>query len=90
MALIELVGRRWVLRMIWELRGAPLTFRALQSACDGLSPSVLSTRLGELREVGIVEMREDGYALTSLGLELIEALAPLQRWSVKWAKALDR
>ena len=90
MALIELVGRRWVLRMIWELRGDPLTFRALQSACDGLSPSVLSARLGELREVGIVEVHEDGYALTGLGFELIEALAPLQRWSAKWAKALDR
>lgn len=88
MALIELIGRRWVLRLIWELRGEPLTFRALQAACDGLSPSVLSTRLGELREVQIVELHDEGYALTALGRELIEALAPLQRWAAKWAKTL--
>lgn len=90
MALIELMGRRWSLRVIWELRSGPLTFRGLQSACDGLSPSVLNVRLAELREVAIVEMRDEGYALTTLGHELIAALGPLFEWSGKWAKALER
>ena len=54
MALLDLLGRRWALRILWELRDEPLRFRELQQACDGLSPSVLNTRLGELREAGIV------------------------------------
>lgn len=90
MALIDLIGRRWALRLLWELREGALTFRALQAACDGLSPSVLNERLGELREVQLVAVGDDGYALTALGTELIAALAPVQRWSSKWAKALER
>ena len=49
MALLDLLGRRWALRLIWELREGPLVFRALQARC-GVSPSVLNTRLAELRE----------------------------------------
>ena len=88
MALLDLIGRRWALRLIWELRGGALTFRALQQACDGVSPSVLNDRLAELREVRLVGVVEGGYALTALGMELVEALAPVRRWSDKWARAL--
>jgi DNA-binding HxlR family transcriptional regulator len=89
MALIDLVGQRWMLRIIWELRGAPLTFRALQEACGGLSPSVLNQRLGALRKTALVEVRPDeGYALTALGRELLAHMAPLTAWAEKWAKAV--
>jgi DNA-binding HxlR family transcriptional regulator len=91
MALIDLLGRRWVLRIVWELRGSPLTFRALQQACGGLSPSVLNQRLAELRETALVELHpEQGYALTALGRELLAQLSPLTAWAEKWAKAVDR
>lgn len=88
MALLDLIGRRWALRLVWELRSGPLTFRALQLACGGVSPSVLNDRLAELREARIVDVRDEGYALTGLGDELIDALGPVQRWSEKWARAL--
>lgn len=89
MVLLDLLGRRWVLRILWELRDEPLTFRALQAACGGLSPSVLNARLTELRESLIVEQRPDeGYALTRQGRELLSHLAPLTAWSEKWAKSL--
>src|SRR5258705_10580770 len=55
MALLDLLGRRWTLRVIWELRGGRLTFRALQEACGGVSPTVLNERVGELRESGLLE-----------------------------------
>ena len=87
MALLDLLGRRWALRVAWELRDGPLTFRALQERSDGLSPSVLNARLGELREAAIVEQRSgEGYALTPEGDRLLAALAPLQAWAVRWAK----
>ena len=65
MALLDLLGRRWALRVIWELRSDPLTFRALQEQCAGMSSSVLNARLRELRDAGAVEVRPDGYALTA-------------------------
>jgi DNA-binding HxlR family transcriptional regulator len=88
MALIDLVGRRWVLRIVWELRDGPLTFRALQNACGGISPSVLNQRLADLRETALVEVQsEQGYALTALGRELLTQLVPLTVWAEKWANA---
>jgi DNA-binding HxlR family transcriptional regulator len=50
MALLDLLGRRWALRILWELRDGPRTFRALRLACDDASPSVLNARLRELRD----------------------------------------
>ena len=55
MALLDLLGRRWALRVIWELREQPLAFRALQERCAGMSSSVLNQRLHELRAAGVLE-----------------------------------
>ena len=91
MALMDLLGRRWALRVIWELREGRLTFRALQEACDGVSPTVLNERLRELRESGLVDSAgARGYGLTGLGRELIEQFLPLVAWSGRWAAALTR
>lgn len=89
MALIDLIGRRWVLRILWELRGDPLTFRALQQACDNVSPSVLNQRLAELRETALVEAGEEGYCLSELGRQLSTHILPLMTWAEKWADALS-
>src|SRR5690348_14234137 len=76
MAALDLFGRRWSLRILWELRAKPLTFRELQDACGDISPAVLNTRLAELRAAGIVKA-EAGYTLTENGESLITALLPL-------------
>jgi len=87
MALLDLLGRRWTLRVLWELRDAHLAFRALQAACGGISPTVLNTRLGELRDAGIVELDPElGYGLSRLGRELVERFVPLVAWSERWAR----
>ena len=83
-AALELFNRRWVLRVLWELRGEPMSFRALQSACGDLSPTVLNQRLAELREAALVDAGEAGYALTPLGRELIVAFEPLTAWALRW------
>ena len=67
MALFDLLGRRWALRVIWELSQETLSFRALRERCDSMSTSVLNERLSELREAEIVELRPDGYRLTREG-----------------------
>ena len=86
MALLDLLGRRWMLRILWELRSESMGFRILQERCDAMSPSVLSQRLTELQEAGIVARLDNGdYTLTSEGQALLEALAPLQDWACNWA-----
>jgi len=86
MALLDLLGRRWLLRILWELREAPLTFRALQRRCEGVSPTVLNHRLRELRDAGIVQLeRGEGYTLTPDGAQLYRALTPLTQWAGRWA-----
>ncbi|GAA4256725.1 winged helix-turn-helix transcriptional regulator [Dactylosporangium darangshiense] len=89
MALLDLLGRRWALRILWELREEPVpTFRDLQRRCDGLSSSVLADRLAELRDAAIVE--RGGLALTAQGRELLAALGPLQEWSHRWEPEKSR
>ncbi|MFP6581459.1 MAG: helix-turn-helix domain-containing protein [Candidatus Hydrogenedentota bacterium] len=85
MALLDLLGRRWSLRILWELRSEPLTFRELRDACENMSPSVLNQRVDELRAAGILENSDHGYALTTEGLDLMESLTPLHFWAEKWS-----
>ena len=85
MALLDLLGRRWALRVIWELREQPLPFRALQQRCAGMSSSVLIQRLRELRAAGVVDLGSDGYSLTGEGRRLLDAYGPLEAWAERWA-----
>jgi DNA-binding HxlR family transcriptional regulator len=87
MALLDLLGRRWTLRIVWELRDTPLTSRALRIACDDASPTIVQARLSELREAGLVELEPgDGYRLTALGRELEQTFLPLHRFAERWSK----
>ena len=87
MVLLDLLGRRWALRILWELREASLRFRELQDLI-GASPTIVNTRLAELREAKLVELDEStGYRLTALGRELLQLFLPLHVWSEKWVKA---
>jgi DNA-binding HxlR family transcriptional regulator len=87
MALLDLLGRRWTLRVLWELRTPAASFRDLQARCDGMSSSVLSARLADLREAGAVASQADGgYELTAEGQKLLEALEPLDAWAKRWGR----
>jgi DNA-binding HxlR family transcriptional regulator len=87
MALLDLLGRRWALRIIWELREQPLTSRALRAACDEASPTVLQARLSDLRQAGLVELiPASGYRLSPMGKELFENFLPLHRFAERWSK----
>jgi DNA-binding HxlR family transcriptional regulator len=90
MALLDLLGRRMALRILWELReGRHLTFRALQDAAE-TNPSVLNVRLRELREAHLVAHDGDGYSLTAQGNDLLAAFLPLNAWAERWARQVAR
>jgi DNA-binding HxlR family transcriptional regulator len=59
MVVLDLLGRRTTLRILWELQSGSLTFRALLDACE-TNTRLLNIRLGELREVGLVDHAEGG------------------------------
>jgi DNA-binding HxlR family transcriptional regulator len=87
MALLDLLGRRWSLRILWELREETLTSRELRAACDAASPTVLQARLTELREAGFIDLApEGGYGLTPLGGDLLGNFLPLHRFAERWSK----
>lgn len=87
MAALDLLGRRWSLRLLWELRTGPAGARTLLDGCEGLSSSVLYTRLRELTQAGVVRKNQEGaYELTPIGRSLGEAIAPLEQWSGRWAR----
>lgn len=91
MAALDLLGRRWALRILWELRDGPEGFRSLRARCDDMSSSVLRQRLVELCEAGLVSQDDQQrYQLTPLGADLDAALSPLQGWAHRWEAELDR
>ena len=90
MAALDLLGRRWSLRVLWELRDGPVGARALLERCDGLSSSVLYDRVRDLSGAGLVDKDEHGaYRLTDLGRDLGAALGPLDSWARRWADRID-
>jgi DNA-binding HxlR family transcriptional regulator len=90
MAAMDLLGRRWALRILWELRDGPLGARALQERCDRMSSSVLYERLEELTGAGLLTRDAAGaYQLTELGAALGPALESLDAWARRWADKLS-
>lgn len=80
-SVLDLLGRRWALRLVWELRRSTLSFSELRER-TGISPSVLSARLRELVDSGVLE--RDGtrrYRLSGRGRELARILYELNRWA---------
>lgn len=89
MVLLDVLGQRWTLRILWELRNGPLNFRALQRACEQVSPTILNSRLRQLRSLGFVELGNEGYAYSAMGDTLQPLLATMHDWAEDWAKALS-
>ena len=88
MAALDLLGRRWTLRILWELRSGPIGARALLGLIEGMSSSVLYERLRDLTTAGLlVKGDDDSYALTRLGASLGVALDPLDSWAKTWSRS---
>ncbi len=70
--------------IIWNLYETSCTFRTLQTRCESISPTVLNTRIKELRAAHIIINTPNGYALTEQGRSLYMLLSPLGDWSKEW------
>jgi len=87
----ELIGRRWTGAIIYVLLKACCRFATLRSAIPGITDRMLSERLQELEEEGIVArtvvpetpVRVE-YALTKKGRELAAAVAAIAGWAEHW------
>ena len=88
MALLDLLGRRWTLRVLWELREGPVKCRDLARRADAMSQSVLSRRLNELETACFVKSDEDGWRLSDDGAALLQLLLPLSRFATRWAERI--
>jgi DNA-binding HxlR family transcriptional regulator len=90
MRLMDVMGRRWSLRILWELRNERLTFRELRERCDDVSPTSLNQRLKELRAHQLVDHDEEGFGYTKWGEELGEHMLELSRWAEQWGRTLQQ
>ena len=85
MALLDLLGRTWSLGILWNLSEGAATFRELQHRCEQISPTLLNTRLKELKALNLIETQTAGYQLSNQGVELFDIISPLGSWSAQWA-----
>ena len=88
MALLDILGQRWTLRLLWELGHGSATFRVLRARCEDVSPTLLNKRLKDLRELALIELGNNGFALTDLGMALVGNFASLDSWANDWADQL--
>lgn len=85
MAAFDLLGRRWMLRILWELRFGRVRFTELRARVPEISPTTLSQRLDELVEAKIATKNDGGYRLTAHGTGLLICLGPLEVWAQTWS-----
>ncbi|MFF2549692.1 winged helix-turn-helix transcriptional regulator [Nocardia sp. NPDC058058] len=91
LAAMELLGQRWMLRVVWELEPGPLGFLELRRRMGNCSSSMLSVRMQRLTEAGVAVKKADkSYELTTAGKELAAALKPLWQWAGHWGTHLER
>lgn len=87
----ELIGRRWTGAIIFLLLKQPCRFATLRDAIPGITDRMLSERLHELEEEGLVDRNvvpdtpvRVEYSLTKKGKELAHAIDAISGWAEKW------
>lgn len=93
---MELVGRRWSGGILLALGRGAQRFSEIGAAVDGLSSRMLTVRLRELAEAGLVERVVTPttpvsvrYVLTPRGRELLVSLQPLARYAQRWEPEVE-
>ncbi len=89
-----MIGKRWSGAILSALEGGSLRFGQLAKAVPGLSDRLLSQRLRELEDAGLVGRSVEGqapvrvsYELTEKGVQLKPVIAELRKWAQRWHQA---
>jgi DNA-binding HxlR family transcriptional regulator len=90
-AAVELIGRRWSGAILAALTGGPLRFAELAASVPGMSDRLLSQRLKELEQEGLLVRSVEGgtpvrvrYELTRKGAALEPVISELRSWARSW------
>lgn len=89
---LDCLGERWTLLIVRDLLLGPRGFVELQTSLKGIGGSLLSKRLKELEEVGVItsetpDGKRSHYRLTELGEHLRPTVRSMMRWSVRFMLA---
>jgi DNA-binding HxlR family transcriptional regulator len=88
----EILGERWTILIVRELLIGSTRFTELQRALSQISPTLLTKRLNQLQDAGLLvrkkmpEQRRSEYYLTPAGRELMPVVLGLGEWGMKWAR----
>lgn len=90
--LVDLLSRKWTMHLVWTIReDGPIRFNELKRRATGISPRVLSDRLSQLEDQGLVERMDHEetpprveYELTEKGRDLEDVLAAYADWAHRW------
>jgi DNA-binding HxlR family transcriptional regulator len=87
----QLLCERWTLIVVRELIAGSTRFNQLKRGVPLMSPTLLSLRLRQLAEAGVIEITGSkgnySYGLTSAGLELRSVIELLGAWGHRWARS---
>jgi DNA-binding HxlR family transcriptional regulator len=93
----EIVGRRWTPQIVRVLLAGPARYRDLRAAIPAISDHLLSARLKELEEAGLLTRSVDAdgpvrveYALTEAGEALVDVIEALGDWAERFARRPGR
>jgi DNA-binding HxlR family transcriptional regulator len=89
---LEILGDRWTLLIIRDMLTGTTHFNDMRRGLPGISRALLTKRLQQLQDGGVIEKRihESGrktteYRLTQAGMELENVIAALLTWGATWA-----
>lgn len=92
---VRYLTKKWTLLIILELykgEGYTRRFSDLKESLAGITSRILSERLKELEEEGLIKRQVDAtsfpvkseYTLTKSGLEIIEIIRDIKKWALRW------
>lgn len=92
---LDIVGKKWSLLILLELYKGETKekrFNELKRGLDGITPKILSLRLSELEEEGLIRKKIDNttvpikceYSLTESGEDFIHIIQEIKAWGLKW------
>lgn len=92
---LDILGKRWALLILLELykgESKEKRFNELKKGLGGITPKILSLRLSELEEEGLIRKHIDNskipikceYSLTESGEDFINIIQEIKKWGLKW------